>query len=117
MEYVFQFARILIFCFLGESLHVLLPLPIPASVYGLLMLLAALRLGIVRVEQVKTVGSFLTGLFLLLFIPGTVAIVEQLDLFKSLWLPALLAILPVTWAVFGVSGAVTERVIGRKNRE
>ena len=43
-KYLFQFARILAFCFLGEILHAVLPLPIPASVYGLILLLLALRL-------------------------------------------------------------------------
>lgn len=52
-KYLFQFARILAFCFLGEILHAVLPLPIPASVYGLILLLLALRFGIVKLEQVK----------------------------------------------------------------
>ena len=47
-KYLFQFARILAFCFLGEILYAVLPLPIPASVYGLILLLLALRLGIVK---------------------------------------------------------------------
>ena len=54
-KYLFQFARILAFCFLGEILYAVLPLPIPASVYGLILLLLALRLGIVKLEQVKEV--------------------------------------------------------------
>lgn len=44
-KYIFQFGRILAFCFLGEVLHVVLPLPVPASVYGLVLLLAALTAG------------------------------------------------------------------------
>ncbi len=44
-KYIFQFARILAFCFLGEVLHAVLPLPVPASVYGLVLLLAALNFG------------------------------------------------------------------------
>ena len=54
MKYLFQFLRILVFCLLGELLHFLLPLPIPASVYGLMLLLAALRFGVVKLEQVRT---------------------------------------------------------------
>ena len=40
-----------------------LPLPIPASIYGLVLLLAALCLGIVRLDQVQETGMFLTGIF------------------------------------------------------
>ena len=114
MKLIFQFARILVFCFLGELLHAILPLPIPSSVYGLILLLAALKTGIVKLDQVKTVGNFLTGIFLLLFIPGTVAVVEQLELIKSLWLPMLIVLLPITWAVFGAAGKVTDLIAGRE---
>ena len=61
-KYLFQFARILAFCFLGEFCHAVLPLPIPASIYGLVLLLAALLLGLVQLDDVKEVGLFLTGM-------------------------------------------------------
>ena len=47
-----------------------LPLPVPASVYGLVLLLAALTAGIVKLEQVKETGTYLTGIFPLLFVPA-----------------------------------------------
>lgn len=43
VKYIFQFARITAFCLAGEVLAAVLPLPIPASVYGLLLLVAALK--------------------------------------------------------------------------
>ena len=43
MKYVSQFLRILVFCWLGEVLHALLPVPVPASIYGLALLLGALK--------------------------------------------------------------------------
>ena len=115
MKIVFQFARILVFCFLGELLHAVLPLPIPASIYGLILLLAALKTGLVKPEQVRETGHFLTGIFLLLFIPGTVGIIGQLDVFLRSWLPVLIALLPVTFIVFAVSGKTTERMLRRKD--
>ena len=57
-KYIFQFARILAFCFLGEILHVVLPLPVPASVYGLVLLLAALNFKLVKLDDVKEVGTY-----------------------------------------------------------
>ena len=53
MKYVFQFSRILAFCLAGELLHALLPLPVPASIYGLLLLLLALKLGFVKLDQIR----------------------------------------------------------------
>ena len=70
MKLIFEFARIAAFCFAGEVCHLVLPLPIPASVYGLMLLLAALRFGVVKLEQVRTAALFLTGIFPLLFVPA-----------------------------------------------
>ena len=41
----------------------MLPLPVPASVYGLVLLLAALNFGLVKLDDVKEVGIYLTGIF------------------------------------------------------
>ena len=64
MKLIFEFARIAAFCFAGEVCHLVLPLTIPASVYGLMLLLAALRFGVVKLEQVRTAALFLTGVIL-----------------------------------------------------
>ena len=39
----------------------MLPLPVPASVYGLVLLLAALNFKLVKLEDVKEVGTYLTA--------------------------------------------------------
>ena len=114
MKYIFQFARILGFCFAGELLSVLLPLPVPASIYGMILLLIALKTGFIRPEQVRETAHFLTGIFLLLFIPGTVGIIEHLDILGSVWLPGLVAVIIVTILVFASSGKVTDLLIRRK---
>ena len=59
MCYLYQFARIMGFCFLGEILHEVLPLPVPASIYGLILLLAALKTGLVKLASAgRTTQSF-----------------------------------------------------------
>lgn len=117
MKYLFQFLRILVFCLLGELLHFLLPLPIPASIYGLVLLLLALKTGVVKLEQVKQTGNFLTAIFPLLFIPGAAGVMELWDILGKLWLPILVALIPVTILVFAVSGWVTQWIAGRKKHD
>ena len=114
MRYLFQFARLLAFCFAGELLHTFLPLPIPASVYGLLLLLAALCTGIVKLEQVQEAGIFLTGIFPLLFVPAAAGVMDLWAELGKMLLPALVAIIPVTLLVFAVAGRTTQAVIRRK---
>lgn len=117
MKFMFQFARILLCCILGEVLHTLLPLPIPASIYGLVILLIFLLTGLYKLEQVKQVGTFLTGLFAFLLTPAATGVMELLDVLAQLWLPILIALVPVTVLVFAVSGWVTQWLMkkGEKN--
>lgn len=115
-KYLFQFARILVFCFLGEILHAVLPLPIPASIYGLILLLLALRLKVIRLEDVKEVGLFLTGIFPLLFVPAAAGVMELWAEMGSMLLPILLAIFPVTVLVLITSGHTTQALVRRKQK-
>ena len=113
-NYLFQFARILAFCFLGEICHAVLPLPIPASIYGLLLLLAALRFGIVKLEQVKEVGLFLTGIFPLLFVPAAAGVMELWAEMGEMLLPIVIAIIPVTVLVLVSAGRTTQTLTSRR---
>lgn len=117
MKYLFQFLRIIVFCLLGELLHFLLPLPIPASIYGLVLLLLALKTGVVKLHQVKETCNFLTGIFPLLFIPGAVGVMELWDILGRLWLPLLTVLIFVTILVFAASGWVTQWIAGRKQHD
>ena len=104
MKYIFQFCRILLASLLGELLVHVLPLPVPASVYGLVLLLAALKLGIFKLEQVKEAGNFLTGILPLLFVPAAAGVMDLWTELKAMLLPCLIAMIPVTLLVMGVSG-------------
>ena len=115
MRYLFQFGRILAFCFAGEVLHAVLPLPVPASVYGLLLL--ALCFGIVRPEQVRETGLFLTGIFPLLFVPAAAGVMELWAELGAMLLPAVIAIVPVTVLVFATAGRTTQALIHRKEKK
>ena len=87
MKYIFQFARIMGFCLAGELLHRVLPLPIPAGIYGLVLLAAALLTGVVKLEQVKQTGDFLTSIFPLLFVPTVAGVVEVWGLIAGNLIP------------------------------
>ena len=115
-KYLFQFARILVFCFLGEILHAVLPLPLPSSIYGLILLLLALRLNVIRMEDVNEVGLFLTGIFPLLFVPAAAGVMELWAEMGSMLLPILLSIFPVTVLVLITSGHTTQALVRRKQK-
>ena len=117
VKYIFQFARITAFCLAGEILAVVLPLPIPASVYGLLLMVAALKTGVLKLDQVRETGLFLTGIFPLLFVPAAAGVVELGSQLMDLLLPAVLAIVPITALVMAVTGMVAQKCAGRKGHK
>ena len=117
MKYFKQFLIILSVSFLGEVLHALLPLPVPASVYGLVLLLAALNFKLVKLEDVKEVGTYLTGIFPLLFVPAAAGVMELWAEMGEMLLPILIAIIPVTVLVMVSAGKTTQALSGRKNKE
>uniref|UniRef100_UPI00402560C4 CidA/LrgA family protein n=1 Tax=Gemmiger formicilis TaxID=745368 RepID=UPI00402560C4 len=117
MQYIFQFARITAFCLAGEVLAAVLPLPIPASVYGLLLLAAALKFGVLKLDQVRETGLFLTGIFPLLFVPAAAGVMELGSQLMNLLLPAVLAIVPITALVMAVTGMVAQKCAGGKEHK
>lgn len=114
MKLLKQLTIILLFSLAGEALHALIPLPIPASIYGILLLLACLMAGVVRVESIREVSSFLVEIMPVMFIPAAVGLMESFGLLLPS-LGAYIAILVLsTFAVMGVSGRVAQAVIRRK---
>ena len=115
MRYLGQFSIILLFSLAGEALHALLPLPVPASIYGIVLLLACLMAGVVRVDAIREVSSFLIEIMPVMFIPAAVGLMESFGLLLPS-LGAYLAIMALsTFAVMAVAGRVTQAVIRRQS--
>ena len=117
MNILLQFSIILLISLVGEALSFLIPLPIPASIYGILLLFLLLCTGVLRVQSVKEVSSFLIAIMPVMFIPAGVGLMESFGLLLPA-LPAYAVITLVsTLAVMTVSGLATQTVIRRKPRE
>ena len=104
MNYLKQFAVILGVCLLGEGLRWLLPLPIPASIYGLALMLLLLVSRLVKLEQVENAADFLIQIMTPMFIPAAVGLMDQFQSLRAILLPFLvinLVGLVVTFAVTG----------------
>ena len=111
MQYLYQFLWILSFTFLGETLSRVIPLPIPASIYGLLLLFLALQLKVVKLDQVKTAGNWLIGIMGILFVAPVVNLIGCWDLIAPYLIPISVIVVVSTVVVFAVSGKLTELFI------
>ena len=117
MKYLPQFLIIMGFTLVGEALQRLLPLPIPASVYGIVLLFGALSLKVIKVEQVKDAGGFLTSILPLLFVSPAVGILENWGLIKGALVPILLLVIASTVITFGISGKITQVLMGKGGKK
>lgn len=111
MRYLRQFLWIIGFTLVGEALHALLPLPVPAAVWGLVLLFIALESGNLKLSSVEDCGQFMLGIMPVLFIAPAVGLMDSWPVLASVW-PAVLAIIVLsTVVVFGVSGVVTQGIL------
>nr|WP_297933494.1 CidA/LrgA family protein [uncultured Blautia sp.] len=117
MKYLRQFAIILFISLLGELFRVLIPLPIPASVYGLVLMLLALTTGILKVHQVKEASAFLIEIMPVMFIPAGVGLLESWPALRPVWIPVVLITILTTVLVMVVTGRVAQRMIGKEDKE
>lgn len=116
MKYFRQFFLILAVSFLGEILHMVLPLPVPASIYGLVLMLLALVTGIIKIEQVKDTAVFLIEIMPVMFIPAAVGLLDSWSVLRPTIVPVIVITVLTTIIVMVVTGRVTQNVI-RKGRE
>lgn len=116
MKYLHQAIIIAAVTFAAEILKYVIPLPVPASIYGLIILFVLLKTGAVKLEQVEDVGGLLLELMPLLLVPASVSFLTVLDTIQRMLLPVLIMGLAGTTAVMIVTGLVSQFMIRRGDR-
>lgn len=111
MHFIKQFTILVTVCFIGEILHRLIPLPVPASIYGLVLMFAALQSKLIPIEAVEEVSVGILGIMPILFIPSTVGLILAWPILKQHWLALIFIGVGSSIAVFFASGHVTQLVI------
>ena len=119
MKHVQQFSIILLISVIGELLKTFLPLPVPASVYGLIIMLVALLTGILKLAQVKGAADFLVEIMPVMFVPAGAGLITAWSTLKPICVPVLIMTFISTVIVMVVTGKVTQRVIrmGKRGTE
>ena len=117
MKFTKQFGVILAITFIGELLKFLIPLPIPASIYGLIIMLIVLKAKIVKLEQVKEAAAFLIEIMPLMFIPAAVGILVSWESLKDILVPVIIITVTTTIIVMAVTGRITQFTIRMEKRK
>ena len=90
--------------------HVL-PLPVPASIYGIILMFTCLKLGFFPLSEIEETGRFLIEIMPLMFIPAAVGLLEAWDIIRSVWILYLVVTIFSTIFVMAVSGMTTQYMI------
>ena len=114
MKILRQFVIILLISFLGELLKAALPLPVPASVWGLILMLAALKTGVLKLSQVSDAAVFLIEIMPVMFIPAGVGLLNAWGVLKPVWIPISVV---TTVLVMAVTAKVTQTVIHNSKKK
>ena len=117
MRYVIQLFIIICFSFAGELLHCVLPFPIPASIYGIILLFLALELKLLKVKQIREVSTTLIISMPVMFVPPAVGLVSSWENIKDNWAEYLLITFASTFVVMAIAGWTTQWIIlWRRNK-
>ena len=103
--------------FIGEVLHAVIPIQMPASIYGLVLLFIALMTGLVKLPQVHEAARFLIEIMPLMFIPAGVGLIDSWGELRPILLPVIVLLLVSTVLVMGVSGQVTQQMMHHGKKE
>ena len=117
MKYLKQFGIILMITALGEILRYLLPLPIPASIYGLLLMLFFLCTKIIKLEDVKSAADFLVAIMPVMFIPSAAGLIDSWEEFQPILLPGLATTLLSTLFVLLVTGKTADFLLEGEQKD
>lgn len=119
MRFIKQITVIMGVSFLAELMEILIPLPIAASMYGLVLMLLGLATKVIPLEKVEGAADFLIEIMPLLFVPPTVSVIANVDALKSILIPLLVICITTTILIMAVTGRVAQGIMrsGKKEGE
>jgi holin-like protein len=98
----------------GEGIAFALKTSFPGSVIGMLLLLGALHLKWIRVNDIRIVASFLLGYMPLFFIPAGVSVVAGYTLMEGFYLQIISLTLVSTLLVMALTGVLVQYLVKRE---
>lgn len=117
MKYIKQLLIIFLISFIGELLKYFIPLPIPGSIYGMILMFILLCIGVIKLDHIKEVSKFLIDIMPMLFIPSAVGIIAQADKLKSIWFQIIIITIATTVITMVVTGLMSQLIIQAKKRK
>ena len=117
MKYAYQVMIIGGISFAGELLNRLLPLPVPASVYGMVILLVCLCTKAIRLTQIQETADFMLAAMPLVFVGPGVALMESFGLMKDSLVGIIVISVVSMLLVMVLTGLIAQFFVIKKRRQ
>ncbi|MBE5884285.1 MAG: CidA/LrgA family protein [Lachnospiraceae bacterium] len=111
MKFIRQLSIILTISFIAELMEYLIPIPVAASMYGLILMLIGLVTKIIPLNKVQGAADFLIDILPILFVPPTVGIMASAEELKEMLVPLCVICMVSTILIMAVTGRVAQHVI------
>jgi len=120
MKILIQIGVIFGLYWISQCIEAVLPIPFPASVISMLLLLALLLLRLIKVEQIREKTDFVLGNLSFFFVPVIASVINYVDVIAENAVALLVISLVTTVLTFGVTAWVvqlTRRALDRRKGE
>ncbi|MGN1145365.1 MAG: CidA/LrgA family protein [Acetatifactor sp.] len=111
MKFIRQLSIILSISFVAEVMEYLIPIPVAASIYGLILMLLGLVTKVIPLHKVEEAADFLVEVMPILFIPPTVGIMASAEELQEMLIPLCVISVVSTILVMVVTGRVSQGII------
>ena len=116
MKYIKQFSIIILVSLIAEILAFVIPIPVPASIYGLVIMLVCLLTKLIKVEDVRETSNFLIEIMPVMFIPAAVGLMSCWEMIRPVIIPYAVITVVSTVVVMAVSGLSAQGIITLEER-
>jgi holin-like protein len=115
-KYLAQFITILIFYLFGNGLSAWLKIPVPGSIFGMVLLFAGLIFGIIKQSWIEDIAQLHIKHLTLLFIPFTVGVFHYIGIFQIEGIKLVFTLAISSLAVLLVTAFIAEAFDTKRKR-
>lgn len=117
MKYLKQLAIIMVVSFIGELLHGLISLPVPASIYGIVLMFILLECKLVKLHDVEDTAQFFMAIMPILFVDSNVKLMTVIPGIKGQLVGILVIAAFSTVIVTAVTGQMAQLMIRMNHKQ
>ena len=103
--------------FIGELLNLFIPLPVPGSVYGMVLLFLCLLTGLVKLPQVEDTANFLIAIMPVMFVAPSVGLMDSYSAIAGSIPVLLLICFLTTITTMTITGLIAQFIINKKAKK